>query len=117
MFVLKKDIDPLRNDKDWLINNIEAFQDNTSLQLPRKSHGADFDILETNDERNQFVPLELSYARTIHKFQGYQAGQTWDIKIIVCYQATAKLESIFPSLFCTSLSRTTIHRSTAEDIP
>jgi ATP-dependent exoDNAse (exonuclease V) alpha subunit len=44
----------------------------------------------------QFVPLELSYARTIHKFQGYQAGPTCDIRKIVFDPGIAKLESIFP---------------------
>ncbi len=51
----KQDIDPLRNGKDWLLNNIEAFQDNSSIQLPKKSNGADYDILETNDEQRHIV--------------------------------------------------------------
>ena len=42
-------------------------------------------------------------------------GPTCDITSIVCNQATAKLESIFSSLFYASLSRTTIHGSSAED--
>ena len=60
-----------------------------------------------------YVPLELSYARTIHKFQGYQAGPLCDIQHIICDAGPIKLESLFPGLLYTSLSRaTTIGSST-----
>ncbi len=32
------------NGNDWLINNIEAFEDKSSLQLPKKSNGTEFNI-------------------------------------------------------------------------
>ena len=54
-----------------------------------------------------YVPLELSYARTIHKFQGYQAGPMCDINRIICDAGPIKLESLFPGLLYTSLSRAT----------
>ncbi len=59
------------------------------------------------------MPLELSYARTIHKFQGYQVGPLCDIQHIICDSEPIKLESLFRGLLYTSLSRaTTIGSST-----
>jgi len=54
-----------------------------------------------------YCPLQLSYARTIHTFQGYQAGPMQNIKKIVCDAGTAKHEALFPGLFYTALSRAT----------
>ena len=54
-----------------------------------------------------YCPLQLSYARTIHTFQGYQAGPMQNIKRIVCDAGTAKHEALFPGLFYTALSRAT----------
>jgi hypothetical protein len=54
-----------------------------------------------------YCPLQLSYARTIHTFQGYQAGPTQNIKKIVCHCGTTKHEALFPGLFYTALSRAT----------
>ena len=55
----------------------------------------------------KYVPLELSYSKTIHKFQGYQAGPNNEIKNIICDPGTSKHESLFPGLLYTSLSRAT----------
>ena len=59
-----------------------------------------------------FCPLVLSFARTIHTFQGQQAGPTDDkvrnaIQKIICDVGTARFESINIGLFYTALSRAT----------
>lgn len=54
-----------------------------------------------------FVPLQLSFARTIHTFQGYQAGPQLNIKRLICDVGIARLEATFPGLFYTALSRAT----------
>jgi len=59
-----------------------------------------------------FCPLALSFARTIHTFQGQSAGPTKDnnqhpIKRIICDVGTAKFESQNIGLFYTALSRAT----------
>ena len=60
-----------------------------------------------------FVPLEISYARTIHKFQGLTAGTVDEGKIpnmyqcIVCDPDEKKFEGTSLGLFYTALSRGT----------
>ena len=60
-----------------------------------------------------FVPLEVSYARTIHKFQGLTAGPVDEGKIpnmyqcIVCDPDEKKFEGTSLGLFYTALSRGT----------
>jgi ATP-dependent exoDNAse (exonuclease V) alpha subunit len=54
-----------------------------------------------------YCPLQLSYARTVHTFQGFQAGPTQNIKRIVCDAGTTQHEGLFPGLFYTALSRAT----------
>jgi len=59
-----------------------------------------------------YCPLALSFARTIHTFQGQSAGPTKDdnqnpIKRIICDVGTAKFESQNIGLFYTALSRAT----------
>ena len=60
-----------------------------------------------------FCPLTLAHARTIHKFQGQQAGKTQDGKpknattsIIVC-PGSSKFEGMSPGLLYTALGRAT----------
>lgn len=52
-----------------------------------------------------FVPLCLAFARTIHKFQGMEAGPTKDIKAIVVDVGSTLFESINPGVLYTALSR------------
>jgi hypothetical protein len=54
-----------------------------------------------------YCPLQLSYGRTIHTFQGFQAGPTQNITRIVCHPGTTRHEGLFPGLFYTALSRAT----------
>jgi len=59
-----------------------------------------------------FCPLVLSFARTIHTFQGQSAGPTKDnnknqIQRIICDVGTARFESQNIGLFYTALSRAT----------
>jgi hypothetical protein len=60
-----------------------------------------------------FLPLELSFARTIHRFQGLQAGPVDDGKIpnmfprIVCDPDVKASEGKATGLFYTAISRAT----------
>jgi len=59
-----------------------------------------------------FCPLVLSFARTIHTFQGQQAGPTDNtvknaVQKIICDVGTSRFESINIGLFYTALSRAT----------
>jgi hypothetical protein len=60
-----------------------------------------------------FIPLELSFARTIHKFQGLQAGPVDDGKLpnmfsrIVCDPDVKGSEGRATGLFYTAISRAT----------
>lgn len=61
----------------------------------------------------EFLPLELAYARSIHKFQGLTAGPVDKGKIkpvhdcIVCDPGTRQFEGNNPGLFYTAVSRPT----------
>ena len=63
--------------------------------------------LSTYKPAQIYCPLQLSYGRTIHTFQGFQAGPAQHIKRIVCNAGTTKLEGLFPGMFYTALSRAT----------
>ena len=52
-----------------------------------------------------FLPLSLAFARTIHRFQGMEAGPSKDVKVIVVDVGTTKFEGINPGLLYTALSR------------
>lgn len=52
-------------------------------------------------------PLLLSYARTIHTFQGYQAGPDQPVQKLICDVGSLKNESMWPGLLYTALSRAT----------
>ena len=60
-----------------------------------------------------FLPLELSFARTIHKFQGLQAGPVDDGKLpnmfprIICDPDVKQAEGRATGLFYTAISRAT----------
>ena len=60
-----------------------------------------------------FIPLQLSYARTIHTFQGTSVGETPQghtqnpIKRIICDPGPHNFEMKNPGLFYTLLSRAT----------
>jgi hypothetical protein len=60
-----------------------------------------------------FIPLQLSYARTIHTFQGSSVGKTPPgypqnaIKRIICDPGPREFEMKSPGLFYTLLSRAT----------
>ena len=60
-----------------------------------------------------FIPLEVAYARTIHKFQGLTAGPVDEGKIpnmyqcIICDPDEKKYEGTSLGLFYTALSRAT----------
>ena len=53
----------------------------------------------------KFIPLTLAFSRTIHKFQGMEAGQTKQIKAIVVDVGSTSFEAINPGLLYTALSR------------
>ena len=63
--------------------------------------------------RRKYVPLILSYARTIHKFQGLTAGPVDEGKIknmystIICDPGDRSAEGRAPGLFYTAVSRAT----------
>jgi len=50
----------------------------------------------TQESVQIYCPLQLSYCRTIHTFQCFQAGPTQHIKRLVCKAGTTKLEGLFP---------------------
>ena len=52
-----------------------------------------------------FVPLVLAFARTIHTFQGMEAGPSKQIKQIVVDVGKAQFEAINPGVLYTALSR------------
>lgn len=52
-----------------------------------------------------FCPLQLSYARTIHTFQGFQSGPNHNIHHIICDVGNALIEGLFPGIFYSALSR------------
>ena len=52
-----------------------------------------------------FLPLCLAFARTIHKFQGMEAGPSKHIKAIVVDVGSTKFEALNPGLLYTALSR------------
>ena len=54
-----------------------------------------------------YCPLQLSFVRTIHTFQGFQAGPNQNIKRIICDAGETKHEGMFPGLLYTILSRAT----------
>ena len=60
------------------------------------SHGACF---------RKIIPLVLSWGRTIHKFQGLEAGPNSYIKKIVIHLGDRKMEGLNPGLTYTALSR------------
>jgi len=64
-------------------------------------------MTETTKSNIIYCPLQLSYARTIHTFQGYQAGPHCNIKHIICNAGSSKHEALFPGMFYTALSRAT----------
>lgn len=63
--------------------------------------------------KRTFVPLVLSFARTIHRFQGLSVGPTSGNQIpnmyqcIVCHPGTRKREGNCPGLLYTAVSRAT----------
>lgn len=73
-------------------------------------------ITKTVDEKSNktitFCPLVLSFARTIHTYQGQQAGPSNDncpnsIKRLICDVGTTRFESQNIGLFYTAISRAT----------
>jgi hypothetical protein len=73
-------------------------------------------IIKTVDEKTkrniEYCPLSLSFARTIHTYQGQSAGPTNDkcnnpIQRIICDVGTTRFESQNIGLFYTALSRAT----------
>ncbi len=73
-------------------------------------------MIRTVDEKTkrniEYCPLSLSFARTIHTYQGQSAGPTNDkynnpIKRIICDVGTTRFESQNVGLFYTALSRAT----------
>ena len=63
--------------------------------------------------KKTFIPLQLSYAKTIHTFQGSNAGITEEgqpqnpIKRIICDPGKKEFELRNPGLFYTTFSRAT----------
>ena len=55
----------------------------------------------------KYCPLQLSYARTIHTFQGSEAGKNKAIDRIILDCGTKRQESSSPGLFYSGLSRAT----------
>lgn len=53
----------------------------------------------------RFIPLCLAFARTIHKFQGMEAGPSKHIPAIVVDVGSIKFEAVNPGLLYTALSR------------
>ena len=47
----------------------------------------------------------IAWARTIHLFQGLQAGQNYPIKKIIADPGSLDFEKIYPGIFYTLLSR------------
>ncbi len=72
------------------MNLLGAFQDDSSLKLPKNILFFHAIHMVRGESLTQDVSLELSYAQTIHKFQRYQAGRTCDVTNIVCNQATGQ---------------------------
>ena len=70
-------------------------------------------VCKTHCCTKTFLPLALSYAKTIHKFQGQNAGPTPPghpenaVQILVCDPGKKEFESRNPGLFYTLLSRAT----------
>ena len=65
-------------------------------------------VFDRNSKKEiMYCPLQLSFARTIHTFQGYQAGPKLNIKRIICDAGLARHERMFPGLLYTALSRAT----------
>jgi len=73
-------------------------------------------MIKTVDEKTkknvEYCPLSLSFARTIHTYQGQSAGPTNDkcnnpIQRIICDVGTTRFESQNIGLFYTALSRAT----------
>lgn len=52
-----------------------------------------------------FIPLELAFARTLHQFQGQEAGQKKNIKCIICDPGSRDFEVLNPGTAYTALSR------------
>ena len=53
------------------------------------------------------IPLEIAYARTLHKFQGRTVGPDHPFKCMVFSPGTAAFEAVNPGLLYTGLSRAT----------
>ena len=53
----------------------------------------------------QYLPLELAFAKSIHTFQGMQAGPTNAIKRLIVNLGDVKFESNNPGLLYTAISR------------
>ena len=64
----------------------------------------------------EYLPLELAFGKTIHTFQGLEAGPHKPIKTIIVNCGTNKFESSNPGLLYTAMSRaSTIGESGAND--
>ena len=61
-----------------------------------------------------FCPLVIAWARTIHLFQGLQAGPNYPIMKIIADPGTLDFEKINPGIFYTLLSRVSTIGSNAE---
>ena len=54
-----------------------------------------------------YVPLEVAFAKTIHTFQGMEAGPTKPIKTLIVHLGDIKFENNNPGLMYTAISRAT----------
>ena len=61
-----------------------------------------------------FIPLVLAFARTIHTFQGMEAGPSKEIKRIVVDVGKAAFEALNPGVLYTALSRASTLGTTPE---
>ena len=52
-----------------------------------------------------YVPLEIAFAKTIHTFQGMEAGPTKPIKTLIVHLGDLKFENNNPGLMYTAISR------------
>jgi hypothetical protein len=63
----------------------------------------------------EYIPIELAFARTLHKFQGQTVGPGHNNECMVFNPGTSRFEGSNPGLFYVGLSRVTTLGSSIED--
>ncbi len=103
-----KDKHPLRGDlPEYIVVSMDTYSgpiwdENNPTYVPIPTHHTTCDY---NCCEIEHIPLTLSFARTIHKFQGQQVGPTHPNKFMVFNPGNTGFEGRCPGLLYTGLSR------------